>query len=119
MADPGDFCFIYVTAADAVNARRLARTIVERRLAACANIIPTMESVYWWQGAIQEANECAVIFKTRRSLVAGLTDAVKAEHSYECPCVVALPIVDGNQDYLRWIGDETVAQVTDGTATKP
>src|SRR5258708_352825 len=114
MQDAAHFCFVYVTTADVNDARRLAHSIVERRLAACANILPGMESLYWWNGVLQTANECVVVFKTRRALTAALTDAVKADHTYDCPCVVVLPIIDGNPDYLRWIGDETVASAASG-----
>lgn len=109
MLNTPDVCLVYVTTADLDEAQRLAQSIVSRRLAACANILPRMQSIYWWKGEMAEAAECVLLFKTRRSLVRTLTDAVKAEHSYECPCVVELPIEGGNVDYLAWIANETVA----------
>jgi periplasmic divalent cation tolerance protein len=109
MPDTDEYCVVYVTASDIGEARRVALAVVEKRLAACANILPGVESLYWWEGQVQSANETAVIFKTRPSLVPALSDAVKAAHSYQFPCVVVLPITGGNADYLRWIGDETVA----------
>lgn len=114
MSHEDDYCMVYVTASSIDEARKLARSIVGRHLAACANILPGMESHYWWKGTLETANECVVIYKTRRSLVRSLTDAVKAEHSYECPCIVELPIIGGNSEFLRWIGDETVASEASG-----
>lgn len=99
---------MYVTTDDIEQARTIARSIVEQRLAACANIIPSMESVYWWDGEMQSASECIVIFKTRRALIDALTDAVKAIHTYETPCIVALPIIAGSPAYLQWVADETI-----------
>ena len=102
-------CLVYVTA-PVDEARTLARTIVSRRLAACANVIPRMESVYWWNGNMETGDESVVIFKTRRTLAAALTDVVKAEHSYQCACVIVVPIEGGNADFLAWIDAETVPQ---------
>jgi periplasmic divalent cation tolerance protein len=66
-----------------------------------------MSSLYRWQGRLEQAEETLVILKTRSALVPALTERVKQLHSYECPCVVALPISAGNEDYLRWIDNET------------
>lgn len=88
-------------------ADRLSRTLVEKRLAACVNILPSATSVYQWQGKIERTLETLLIVKTRR----GLFDAVSAEiarlHSYEIPEIIALPIVDGAPAYLNWIEKET------------
>jgi len=100
-------CWIYITAASPEEAHRIGRALVEARLAACANILPGMRSIYRWQGAIEEAQETVLIAKTRQELVEPLTARVKALHSYTVPCVVALPILGGNPDFLRWIEDET------------
>jgi len=102
-------CIVYVTA-PIDEARGLAHAVVSRRLAACANVIPKMESIYWWNGELETGNESVVIFKTRRSLASALTDVVKAEHSYDCPCVIVVPIEGGNPDFLAWIDAETVPQ---------
>lgn len=106
MTDTGAV-FVYVTAADREAALALGRALVEERLAACANVIDGMESIYWWQGKLEQAREAVVILKTRAGLVAALTERVRALHDYDCPCVVALPIVGGNPDYLSWIAAET------------
>ena len=99
--------FVYVTVDSGEAARRIARILVEERLAACANVIDGMHSVYRWKGKIEEAAEVIVIAKTRDDLLDLLTERVRSLHSYECPCVVGLPIVAGNQDYLEWIASET------------
>jgi len=98
---------IYVTAPNRVEALTIAKAVVGERLAACANILEGVSSVYWWEGALQEDVECVLILKTRRDLVAKLTTRIKALHSYDCPCVVALKIEDGNLDYLNWIISKT------------
>ena len=102
-------CIVYVTA-PVDEAHTLAHAVVSRRLAACANIIPKMESLYWWNGKLETAHESVVIFKTRRTLATALTDLVRAEHSYECPSVIVVPIEGGNPDFLAWIDAETVPQ---------
>lgn len=98
---------IYVTAPSDEEARKIAGTVVAERLAACANIIPGVTSLYWWQGRVQEDSEVTVILKTRDDLVARLTERIKDLHSYECPCVVALPIAEGNRAFIDWIVAET------------
>jgi len=98
---------VYVTASSLVEAEGLARLAVEGRLAACANILPGMRSLYWWRGALEQADEVVLLLKTTEALVPALTQALTAAHSYDCPCVVALPIVAGNPDFLQWIADET------------
>jgi periplasmic divalent cation tolerance protein len=98
---------VYITAGSSDEARRIGRSLVAERLAACANIIEGVSSVYWWEGQLEEAREAVVVVKTRHDKLAALTARVMALHSYECPCVVALPIVAGNPAYLAWIGAET------------
>ena len=99
--------FVYMTTGTQEEARRIGRALVEARLAACVNIIPGMNSMYWWEGELQDDNETVLIAKTREELLADLIDKVKAMHSYECPCVVALPIEAGNPAYLDWLARET------------
>lgn len=98
---------VYVTAPSLAEAESLARLAVEGRLAACANILPGMRSLYWWQGKLEQADEVVLILKTTEALVPALTSALTEAHSYDCPCVVALPITAGNPDFLRWIEAET------------
>ncbi len=99
--------FVYMTTGTQAEARRIGRALVEARLAACVNIISGMNSMYWWEGELQDDNETVLIAKTREELLADLIDKVKAMHSYECPCVVALPIEAGNPAYLDWLARET------------
>ena len=98
---------IYITASSDDEARKLGRTLVEERLAACANVLGAIRSFYWWEGEVREDGEVALIVKTRDTLVEKLTARVKQLHSYSVPCVVALPINDGNPDFLAWIAKET------------
>jgi periplasmic divalent cation tolerance protein len=98
---------VYITAADLDEAKRLASALVAERLAACANILPGMQSCYWWEGAVQHEQEVVLIAKTRAARLDALIARVRALHSYSCPCVVALPITEGDPDYLAWIAAET------------
>jgi len=98
---------VYVTAPDRDAALRMARTVVTERLAACANVVEQVSSVYWWQGAVHEDSETAVILKTRQALVKKLTARLSELHSDDCPCVVSLMIEDGHPDFLNWVVRET------------
>ncbi|MBM3505615.1 MAG: divalent-cation tolerance protein CutA [Alphaproteobacteria bacterium] len=102
-----DARFVYVTAASRAEALAIGQALVVERLAACANVIDGMASIYWWQGKIERAEEAVLILKSRAALIEPLTARVKQLHSYEVPCVMALPIEAGNADYLRWIAGET------------
>ncbi len=100
--------FVYITVGSREEAVRIGRALVEERLAACANLIGGMRSIYRWQGQIEEAEEVVVVAKTRDDLLQSLTDRVRSLHSYECPCVVGLPVAGGLPDYLEWIASETL-----------
>jgi periplasmic divalent cation tolerance protein len=86
-----------------------ARTLVEDRLAACVNLLPAMESVYRWEGRVEQETERQVVIKTSSERVVALWDRVRDLHPYDVPEFVVVPIVDGNDAYLRWIGESTVA----------
>jgi periplasmic divalent cation tolerance protein len=101
--------FVYITASSRQEALSIGRAVVGERLAACANVLDGMTSVYWWQQSLQEDGEASLILKTRSDLIERLTARVKQLHSYDCPCVVAMPIVAGNPAYLDWIAGETAA----------
>ncbi|MDD5440537.1 MAG: divalent-cation tolerance protein CutA [Candidatus Omnitrophica bacterium] len=101
------FSLVYITAKNKDEAKRIGEALVAERLAACVNIIEGMNSMYWWDGKIEYDSEAVLIAKTRASLVKALIAKVKSAHSYSCPCIVALPILDGNKDYLLWIEKET------------
>lgn len=98
---------VYVTASSKEEAIKIARIVVEERLAACANVFQPITSIYWWEGKVQEEGETSFILKTRADLVETLTQRVRALHSYACPCVVSLPITAGNPAFLSWIENET------------
>ena len=97
---------IYVTAPDRATADDLARTIVGERLAACANILGPITSVYWWDGKINEEGEIALIFKTMASNLPALSRRISQLHPYQCPCIVALAIDGGHPAFLDWIAAE-------------
>jgi len=97
---------VYVTAPDLEIARRIGRAIVEQRLAACANLWP-VESTYRWKGALEDAHEVVLVFKTRKALVGRLIEAVSAIHPYEVPCIVSYPMGAALSGYLDWIDAET------------
>jgi periplasmic divalent cation tolerance protein len=99
--------FVYTTYPSIVEAEQAGRAIVERRLAACVNILPGMISHYWWRGAIERAEEVVMILKTRASLAEAVRDAVKHMHSYTTPAVLFLPLEGGDPAYLEWLMNET------------
>ena len=107
VVDPSDFCEVVVTAADADWLAGLTRTLVEERLAACGHVIPAIRSVYRWEGAVQDEAEARVGLHTRRSLVPAIVARTAELHPYDVPCVIALPLVDGNPAYLEWLAAET------------
>lgn len=98
---------VYMTTPSLEEARTLCTYLVEQRLAACANIFPGGESVYRWQGAVEHAQEYFCVLKTEEDRFAELRAAVRRLHSYDTPCVVALPLVDGDADFLAWLRAET------------
>ena len=97
----------YITTKDADEAQLIARTVVGERLAACANLLGGIGSVYRWQGKVCEEQETALILQTSAERKSALIDRIKELHSYECPCIVCLPIADGNREFLEWIVAET------------
>ena len=102
--------FVYTTYPSIVEAERAGRALVERRLAACVNILPGMISHYWWQGAIERAEEVVMIIKTRAGLAEPVRAAVKEMHSYTTPAVLVIPIEIVDPDYHAWIVAETETQ---------
>jgi periplasmic divalent cation tolerance protein len=101
--------FVYTTYPSIVEAERAGRALVERRLAACVNILPGMISHYWWHGAIERAEEVVMIIKTRAGLAEPVRAAVKEMHSYTTPAVLVIPIETVDPDYHAWILGETRA----------
>ena len=101
-----DYSIIIATAGDKEAAVKIARLLVERRLAACVQMLP-VESVYRWQEKICQENETALIIKSRTALFDEIKTAIKENHSYEVPEIIQTPITNGLPDYLNWIGDCT------------
>lgn len=92
---------------DTATAEKLSRLLLERRLAACVNILPAVRSLYHWQGQLEEANEVMLQIKTTQNNYVELEAAIKAEHPYDVPEIIVIPIVDGLPAYLDWIKQET------------
>jgi periplasmic divalent cation tolerance protein len=107
---PGAAWLCHVNAGSREEALRIGRAVVEERLAACANVIDGLSSLYWWRGRLEQASEALLILKTRGELVPALIARARQLHSYQCPAIVALPIAAGDPDYLRWIATETGAR---------
>jgi len=101
---------VLVTTPNREVAERIARRLVEARLAACINIVGGIKSTYWWKGKIEEDNEVLMIIKTRLDLFNELVEEVKKNHVYEVPEVIALPIIIGYRDYIDWLEEETKSQ---------
>lgn len=106
MKDPAHIV-VFITAADAEEARLIADVLLQQKKAACVNIVPGLSSLFWWRDKIDSAKESLLIVKTRASLLDEIVELVKEIHSYDNPEVIALPIVGGSDDYLEWL-DEVV-----------
>jgi periplasmic divalent cation tolerance protein len=98
---------IFTTAGSQEEASKIAHALVERRLAACVNIVPRIESVYRWQGKVETAEEWLLLIKTQADLFERVRDAVKELHSYDLPECVMLEVTAGSQQYLNWIVENT------------
>ena len=98
--------FIYMTAGSKEEARKIGQELVVARLAACVNILDNMNSFYMWQAEVQDDTEVVIIAKTTEDRVPALIEKVTALHSYDCPCIVAIPVSGGNQAFLDWVAAE-------------
>ncbi len=98
--------FVYITASGREEAEAISKTIIGERLAACTNIIENMSALFWWEGGVQSEQEVVIIAKTRADAFEQLAARVRELHSYDCPCIVGMPIVMGSPDYLAWIDEE-------------
>ena len=101
-----DNIIVFVTTSSGPEAKKIAELLLSQRKAACVNIVPRVDSSFWWRGKLDSARESLLIVKTKASLLSEIVDLVKAAHSYEVPEVIALPIIGGNEDYLKWIDSE-------------
>ena len=105
-----DYTLIMVTASSREEAEKIATTLLERKLIACANILGPVSSRFWWQGKIDSAEEYMIFMKTKRELFEQVADNVKQLHSYEVPEIIALPIVEGAKPYLEWINSSLAGE---------
>ena len=94
---------VYVTAADAEEARRIGRALVQENLAACVNVLPGHTAIYRWEGKLEEGAECAFLAKTTAGRFEALRARVRALHSYDLPCIVAFPAEAGDAGFLDWV----------------
>ena len=106
MAKPA-YLVVFITTSSYDEARKIADALVSQRKAACVNIVPKVNSLFRWKGKIEEAEESLMVVKTRAELFPDVASTVKSIHSYEVPEIIALPIVEGNADYLSWLKEET------------
>ena len=94
---------VYITASNREEAERLADAMVEARVAACVNILGAIRSVYRWSGKVERGDEVVMIAKTTRDVYPQLEQLVRERHSYECPCIVAVPVENGHAEFLAWV----------------
>jgi periplasmic divalent cation tolerance protein len=102
-----DYIQVFTTVEKREDADRIASIVVNKRVAACAQIVGPIRSIYWWKGKVEEAGEWLLMMKTRQELFPALEKEIKAVHPYEVPEIIALPIVAGSAAYLQWIEAET------------
>lgn len=100
-------CMIYITTKDEAEAKKIGRALLVEKLVACVNIIDGMKSMYWWKDNIQVENETILIAKSKEGLMNRIIEKVKSEHSYDCPCIVSIPLGKGNPDFYEWIQEVT------------
>lgn len=94
---------LYVTTSNKAEAQKIGKELLEKRLAACVNIIDDMQSMYWWEGEIQESSEVVLLIKTREENISNVQAVVENMHSYDCPCVLTLSVEGGNLSYIKWL----------------
>jgi len=106
-----DKIVVLTNCGSADEAERIARSLVEKRLAACVNVMPAVRSFYRWKGVIEDEQESLLVIKSSRALFDELRAEIEKLHSYEVPEVIAVPIVDGSEGYLEWLERELVAKL--------
>ena len=100
-------CWVYMTAGSVEEAKSIGQILVGQNLAACVNLFENMTSIYKWEEKLEESQEVIMIAKTRKTLMPKLIETVNTLHSYDCPCILELPIQGGNPDFLSWIKSQT------------
>lgn len=101
------YAVVFVTTGSKKEAKKISQEVLEKKLAACVSIVPSISSQYWWEGKIDSSKEVLLIIKTKKELFGKLKNSIKKIHSYTVPEIIALPIIYGNSEYLDWI-DETL-----------
>ncbi len=101
-----EIILVYITTPNVAEAKKIASALVQEKLAACANILPQISSVFYWNGGLQETDESLLLLKTSQNKFTALQQRVKELHSYELPCIVALPITAGLPNFLAWVKQE-------------
>ncbi len=102
-----EFCIILITAGSVEEGERIAGSLVDNHLVACVNVVPSITSLFFWEGKSDRQTEVLLIAKSRKSLLDNIIDHVKKIHSYTVPEVIALPIIGGSEDYLKWVEETT------------
>jgi periplasmic divalent cation tolerance protein len=101
-------CIVFVTTDGPKTSKKVIDAVLKSRIAACVNRVPGIVSQYWWKGKLEKTKEELLIMKTKKSLVPGLIKVVKKAHPYTVPEIIAVDVVEGNKDYIKWVGKETV-----------
>ena len=102
-----DYMVIFITTSSIDEAKKLGRTLVEEKLVACSNILSPVHSIYQWKGKLCEDEEVMIVLKTKRDLFRQIELRVKELHSYDVPEIIAIPIIEGSEDYLSWVESGT------------
>ena len=100
-------CWVYMTAGSVEEAKSIGQILVSKNLAACVNLLENMTSIYIWKDKLEEDQEVVIIAKTRKTLMPKLIETINSLHSYDCPCILELPVQGGNSDFLSWIESQT------------
>jgi periplasmic divalent cation tolerance protein len=98
-----DKIIVLITAGSEEEAHKIAESLVKRKQAACVNVVPRVDSLFWWEDRLDSAQESLLLVKTKASLFPEIVELVKRMHSYEVPEIIALPIIAGSEDYLKWL----------------
>ncbi len=104
------YCVVLITAPKGAQTKRIAHQLVSKRLAACVNVMPSVQSTYWWKGKSETAGESLLMVKTKKALLKKLIAFVQKIHPYTVPEVIAVPIINGHKPYLSWIQRETLTR---------
>jgi periplasmic divalent cation tolerance protein len=99
------YSIVYVTTSGLEESKKIARILLQEKIVACANIIPEIESIYWWEGDLEEDVESVLLLKTSSELVDKVIEMVKEIHSYQTPCALEIQIKKGSKEYLNWLED--------------